>query len=219
MKQIVVIGLGHFGLHLARQLAGMRCDVLAIDRSEARVMQVRDDVQRAMIADVRSEETLRSVITDKVDEVVVCLGESMEPSVLCTLHLGKIGVKHIRAKAANDDHAAILKAVGAHEVIFPERETAERTARRIAHPHLLDYFPFAEEYRIAEIATPASLVGRTLMKSELRSVYHLFVLAIKKAPTGEYRFMPEAGDMLHNGDVLIVLGREVDLARFSAVDE
>jgi trk system potassium uptake protein TrkA len=196
----------------------MKCEVLALDNDEARVVRVRDDVQRAMIADVRDLDMLKSVITDKVDEVVVCLGESMEPSILCTLHLSQIGVRKIRAKAANNDHATILKAIGAHEVIFPERETAERTARRIAHPHLLDYFPLSEEYRIIEIVTPESLVGKTLLESELRRTYHLFVLAIKSRPEGKYHFMPEANDVLRESDVLVVLGREVDLARFSALD-
>lgn len=145
------------------------------------------------------------------------MGESIEASVLCTLHLHQIGVKKIRAKAINEDHALILKAVGAHEVIFPERETAERTARRIAHPSLMDYLPFAEDYRIMEILTPKSLVGQSLQQSELRSSFRLIVLAIKTA-AGEYRFMPEAHNILNPGDALVVLGREFDLARFSAID-
>ncbi|MBN2559842.1 MAG: TrkA family potassium uptake protein [Phycisphaerae bacterium] len=219
MKQIVVIGLGHFGMHLARQLTEQHCEVLAIDRVESRVANVRDDVQRAIIVDVRSAEALKSVITNGVDEAVVCLGESIEASVLCTLHLSQIGVKRIRAKASNEDHATILKSVGAHDVIFPERETAERTARRIAHPHLLDYFPLAEEYRIMEIVTPNSLAGRTLLKSDLRNLYRLLVLAVRSGgPDGDYHFMPEANDVLRQGDVLVILGREVDLARFSVID-
>jgi trk system potassium uptake protein TrkA len=204
-------------MHLARELTKQHCDVLALDSDEGHVADLRDDVHQALICDAKDLDTLQQVITPSVDEAVVCMGESIEASVLCTLHLHQIGVKKIRAKAINEDHALILKAVGAHEVIFPERETAERTARRIAHPSLMDYFPFAEDYRIMEIITPKSLVGRSLQESELRSSYRLIVLAIKAA-TGEYRFMPEAQDLLNPGDVLVVLGREFDLARLSAID-
>jgi trk system potassium uptake protein len=218
MKQIVVIGLGQFGTHLARELTKQRCEVLAVDSDESRVAQIRDDVHQALIVDARGKDTLKSIITDSVDEVVVALGESLEASVLCTLHLSQIGVKKIRAKAINEDHAKILRAVGAAEVIFPEQETAERTARRIAHPNLIDYFPFAEEYRIMELRTPKSLEGQTLQQSELRGSFRLIVLAIKAGRTGEYRFMPEANDVLSPGDVMVVLGREFDLARFSALD-
>lgn len=218
MKQIVVIGLGQFGTHLARELTKQRCEVLAVDNDESRVAQIRDDVHQALIADARNLDALKSVMSNSVDEVVVALGESLEASVLCTLHLNQIGVKKIRAKAVNEDHARILKAVGAAEVIFPERETAERTARRIAHPSLMDYFPFAEEYRIMELRTPKSLEEKTLQESELRSTFRLIVLAIRSGRTGEYRFMPEANDRLHPADILVVLGREIDLARFSALD-
>ncbi len=218
MRQIVVIGLGQFGTHLACELTQHHCEVLAIDRSEAKVAEVRDEVHRAIIGDARDLETLQAVITSNVDEVVVSLGESMEASILCTLHLSQLGVKKIRAKAVNEDHALILRAVGASDVIFPERETAERTARRIAYPNLMDYFPFAEEFRIMEIATPKSLVGRTLQDSELRSTYRLIVLAVKSGASGEYHFMPEAGDILREGSILVVLGREIDLARISAID-
>lgn len=205
-------------MHLALELTKQRCEVLALDSDEGRVAHLRDDVHRALIGDARDPDVLKAAITSSINEVVVCLGESLEASVLCTLHLSQIGVAKIRAKAVNEDHAHILRAVGAHEVIFPERETAERTARRIAHPNLLDYFPLAEEYRIMEVSIPPPLVGKTLLEAELRSSYRLLVLAIKSGSSGEFHFSPEAKDQMWRGDVLIVLGREIDLARFSALE-
>ena len=145
MKQICVIGLGQFGSHLARTLARMGCDVLAIDVDDKPVTAIRDDVQQAVITDVRSLEALKSMIAPEIDEVIVALGESMEASILCTLHLRQIGVKKIRAKASSKDHAAILKAVGATDVIFPEQETAERMAHRIVNPDLLDVHIITDE--------------------------------------------------------------------------
>ena len=218
MRQVAVIGLGQFGTNLARVLTELHCEVLAIDSSEARVADLRDDVHRVLIGDARDMEVLQSVVSSSIDEAVVSLGESMEASILCTLHLSQIGVKRIRTKAVNEDHALILKAVGAHDLIFPEKETAERTARRIAYPTLLDYFPFAEDYRIMELKMPPKLVGDTLGHSNIRSSYNLLLLATKSASTGQFRFMPGADDVLTEDDILIVLGQEVDLARFSVMD-
>lgn len=218
MRQMVVIGLGQFGAHLARQLTKMHCEVLVLDRDESRVAELRDDVHRALIGDARNKETLESAITSAIDEVAVCLGDHIEASILCTLHLSGIDVKKILATAINEDHAIILKRVGAHEVIFPDLETAERAARRMANPHMLDYFPFAEEYRIMEIVVPKGLVGKDLRSSGLRHNYRLFALAIKVGSTGQYEFMPEAEHVLREGDILVVLGRELDLARFSALE-
>ncbi|MFH1417833.1 MAG: TrkA family potassium uptake protein [Planctomycetota bacterium] len=218
MKQVAVVGLGQFGTHLAKQLAVQGCDVLVLDAAESRVSAVRDDVHRALIADAKSFEALESVVAPTVDEVAVCLGDHIEASILCTLHLSQIGVKKILATAINEDHANILGRVGAHSVIFPDLETAERTARRMAHPNLLDYFPFAEEYRIMEYVMPRLLVGKTLRQSGLRADYRLLALAIRVGTAGEYHFMPDAEEVLHEGDILVVLGREIDLARFSVLE-
>lgn len=218
MRQVAVIGLGQFGTNLARVLTELHCEVLAIDSSEARVADLRDDVHRVLIGDARDMEVLQSVVSSSIDEAVVSLGESMEASILCTLHLSQIGVKRIRTKAVNEDHALILKAVGAHDLIFPEKETAERTARRIAYPTLLDYFPFAEDYRIMELRLPPKLAGVKLGDSSIRSSFNLLLLATKSASTGQFRFMPGADDLLTEDDILVVLGQEVDLARFSVIE-
>ncbi len=218
MKQVVVIGMGQFGMHLARELVKLGCEVLVIDLSEERIAEIDDEVHRALIGDVRSMETLRASVPEGVDEAVVCLSNSLETSILCTAHLADLGVKTIRAKALNDDHASILSRVGATETMFPERETAERAARRIAHPVMRDFFPFAEEYRIMEIATPRSFVGKTVQGAQLRAKYELIALAIKSERREVYHFMPAANDVLHDGDILILFGREMDLARFSALD-
>lgn len=217
MKQVTVIGLGQFGSHLAKQLAGLHCEVLAVDSSERRVNELRDHVQQAVICDARDLTALKAIVSASCDEAIVSLGESMEPSILCTLHLHQIGVKKIRCKAVSEDHALILRSIGAHEIIFPERETAERTARRVAYPSLVDYFPFEEDHRIMEIQLPKKLDGKKLAETGLRSDYHLLVLATRRSDTGEFRFIPAADDVVREGDILIVLGREVNLARLLAL--
>jgi trk system potassium uptake protein TrkA len=215
MKQVCVLGLGQFGSHLARELAEMDCDVLAVDQDEIAVNLIRDRVQRAVITDVRNMEALKSIIPAKLDEAVVSLGESMEASILCTLHLAQLGVKRIRAKAATGDHAAILKAVGAHEVIFPERETAERIAQRIVHPDLLDFLPLSKEYRVVEVKMPESFAGNTLIQLQLRQKYGVLALAVKNPATDEMNFMPDPDHELASGSTLVLMGTEAEIAKLA----
>jgi len=214
MKQVAVIGLGQFGTHLATTLARMGCDVLAIDMQEKPIAAIRDDVQQAVILDVRSLESLKSVITDQTDDAIVSFGESLESSILCTLHLKEIGVKRIHAKASSRDHAAILKAVGATHVIFPEQETAERMAHRIINPDLLDYLPLSKEYRVVEIGVPPAFVGQTLAQLHLRKRYQVMVIAIKRGERAEPEFMPTAETALQAGNTLVLMGKEDDIAAF-----
>lgn len=218
MRQVCVIGLGQFGSHLARMLVKMGCEVLAIDVNEQRIEDIRDDVHRALIGDARSFHLLNNVVSDAVDEAVISLGETnIEPSILCTLNMRRIGVKTILSTARNDDHAQILRAVGATEVIFPERETAERTARRIANPGLRDMFPLADDYRIMEIVVPRTLTGKSLAELDLRKQFDLLVLAVKGEKAERYSFLPNAETVLKKGDEVMVLGRELDLARFAGM--
>jgi len=209
-KHICVIGLGEFGIELARELS-RRCEVLALDRDEHVVNAIVDDVQRAIILDVRDFAGLSSVVTPEFDEVIVSIGEDLEASILCTLHLKKIGVRSIQAKAKTEDHAAILRSVGATEVIFPERETARRVAARIINPNLLDFVPLEADYRVMDVAPPDAFYGSSLQELNLRKRFGIFVLAIRELVPPRFVFLPGPGFIIKPSDVLVVIGREKDL--------
>lgn len=216
MRQICVIGLSQFGAHLARKLVNLGCEVLAIDMDSDRIDEIRDHVHRAIIGDARNYQMLDSVIPDTISEAIVSLGEStIEPSILCVLHLRTLGIENIVSTARNDEHAQILKAVGAREIVFPERDTAERVARHVANPSLRDMFPLDEDYRIMEIVAPKTLHGRTLAEADLRKSFDLLVLAVKEPGHDKFRYLPRAETKIKPEEVLMVLGRELDLAQFS----
>ena len=218
VKQVCVIGLGQFGSHIARRLVKLGCEVLALDVNEQRVDDLRDDVHRALIADARSVQTLKSVLAHSVDEAIICLGELIEPSILCTLSLKRLEVPTIRATATNDDHAEILRAIGATEVIFPERETAERTARRMANPDLLDDFALSEDYSIMKVVAPAAMHNKSLLELSLRKTHDLMVLAVKAPDTEHFSYMPGADTVIKPGEVVMLLGRSLDLAQFTGMN-
>jgi len=211
-KHIVVIGLGEFGRELAQQLA-KECEVLALDREEPMVEAIMDKVQRALILDVRDFQALSSVVTGDFDEGIVSMGESLESSILATLHLKKIGVKRIWAKATTEDHAAILKSVGASEIVFPERETARRLAAQLINPNLLDFIPLEEDYRVMDVAPPDSFYGHTLVDLDLRRRFGVFVLAIKELVPMRFVFLPSPDFVIKPSDILVMIGKEQDLVR------
>ncbi|MCL6620680.1 MAG: TrkA family potassium uptake protein [Syntrophobacterales bacterium] len=213
-KHVVVIGLGEFGRELALQLA-RECEVLALDRDERMVEQILDRVQRALILDVRDYQALSSVVTPDFDEGVVSMAESLESSILATLHLKKIGVRRIWAKATTEDHAAILRAIGADEIIFPERETARRLAAHLINPNLLDFVPLEEDYRVMDVAPPDEFYGHTLAELDLRKRFGVFVLAVKELVPMRFVFLPPPDFVIKPSDILVMIGREADLMRLS----
>ncbi len=212
-KQICIIGLGQFGSELAKNLVS-ECEVLAIDIDEDIVNSISGGVHRALCLDARVFNSLASVVTADFDEAVVSMSESIETSVICTLHLKQIGVKHIWAKALNKDHSTILTAIGANEVIFPEAETAGRVAAHITVPNLLDFIPLAENYRAMEKPAPSFCMGKNLRDLHIRKKYGILVMAVKAKSPEKYLFMPGPDYVVTPGDVLVLIGRENSLEEF-----
>ncbi len=212
MTQVCIIGLGLFGTHLAEELTSLGCEVLAVDKDKEKVNGIRDRVVQAVTIDVKDRKALESIIPKSVDVVVVCLGESVEASIMCTLHLRNMGIPRILAKATTQDHKAILEAVGAHQVIFPERDMARRTARTIVNPNFLEYLPLPGEYRVDRVSAPASFEGKTLKELDLRKKFGVMVLAVESSEKRKTVFLPPADHKVYKGDVLFVAGksREMD---------
>ena len=211
-KQVCVIGLGHFGWELAVALSST-CEVLAIDRDPELVNEIADRVHRALALDIRDESTLASVIPEDIDEAIVSMGESLESSILCTLYLKRLGVPVIRVKALSDDHAVVLRQVGADEVIFPERETARRVAARVVNPNLLDFVPLGGDYQVMEVKPPQAFYGHTLGDLNLRASYDVFVIAVQRPEPESMEFLPGPDYRVRLGDVLVMIGQEKDLLR------
>ena len=216
-KRIAIIGLGQFGAELARTLA-RDCEVLAIDHDESLIGEISEDVHRALSLDARDYGSLSSVVTRELDEVVVCMGGSIEASILCTLHLRRIGVERIRVRALSDDHASILLAIGATEVVFPERETAHRLAQQIQNSNLLDFIPLTEDYMVMQIAAPEAFNGQTLAKIDIRSRFGLFVIAVKEHVPERTVFLPGPDFVVKPSDSLIIIGKEESLKALQSED-
>ncbi len=211
-KQVCVIGLGHFGAGLARTLAE-HCEVLAVDSDIQRVNDIADDVQSALCLDAREFHALSAAVTADFDEAVVCIGEQIEASILCSLHLRRIGVPVVRAKAVGPDHAEILRAIGVTHIVFPELETARRLSLQMMNPNLLDFIPLAGDYRVMDIASPPGFVGHTFEDLRIRTRLGLLVIAVKTDGGKGFEFLPGPAYVVKEGDVLVTIGKESDLLK------
>ena len=209
-NKIAVIGLGRFGMRLARRLSELGHEVIALDRDMALVEEIKDVASVAVQLDVTDEKALVAQGVHKVATAVVAIGESFEMAQLCTVILKKIGVKRVISRAQNDIRAKILTLVGADGVIMPETESASQWALRLHRPNLVDYLPLMPGFSVMEIPVPKDFIGKRIKETELRSRYHLNLLAIKKSGNKQNPF-PEAGAILDAGDELIVYGQEENL--------
>jgi trk system potassium uptake protein TrkA len=213
MAQILVIGLGRFGFHVARMLHEKGHEVVAVDIDEGNVQRIRDFCSRAIRLDARDKERLEALGAKHFDVAIVSLGERVDASALVTLHLKEQGARRIITKAGSEDHAKLLEKLEVHDIVFPEREAAERLVRRLSNRNLMDFIPLGEEASIEELAAPAAFVGKTLAVIDLRRRYGVQVVGIRDALTDQVTLIPSADLKILDSHSLIVLGANDDLAR------
>jgi trk system potassium uptake protein TrkA len=218
VKKFVVIGLGNFGFHVAKELYEDGHQVLAIDTDGNRVQAIGGYATEAIVLDATDKSALRSLGLDGVDAVIVSMGANISASVLTCLYLGEIGVTTILAKAIDEDHEKILKKVGATEIIHPERDMAVRVARNLSKPNLLDFMPLAEGFELAEVGPPREFIGKSLRQLNLRAKYNVYVVAVQETVPENFVFVPPADFLLKDSDVMIMLGRTENIDRIKGLD-
>ena len=210
---LAVIGLGQFGSSLALELKKLKHHVTALDSDARAVARVQDVVDQAVVADCTDRSLLEELGLGLVDGAVISVGDHLGASILTTLHLKEMGVSRIVAKATSPEHEKILKRVGAGEVVFPERDAAQRLARSLADPNLLDFLPIGDEFSVAELAPPAAIVGKSLAELNLRREYEVNVIAVRELVPERTHLVPGPDYVLKDSDVLVVAGRQEDLER------
>src|SRR5690625_790588 len=154
--------------------------VLAIDRSETKVNEFKNIATHAVIADATDERTLKDLGITNIDHVIVAIGENIQASILTTVMLSDLGIKKITVKAQNDYHERILKKIGAHQVIHPERDMGRRIAHSIISNNILDYLELSDEHSIFEVKASRKMIGKTLEELAIRAKFGCNVVAIKQ---------------------------------------
>lgn len=208
-----VIGLGRFGTALALTLAKAGKEVIVIDRSEAKVKELRQYTDYAYVIDELTSEALREVGIQNCDTVIVCIGEKVDTSILTTMCVVEMGIPHIIAKALTAEQGAVLERLGA-QVVYPERDMAVRLGKRLISRNFLDYVSLDNSVEIRQIIVSGKLVGKTIMEYGIRKKYKLNVIAIESGRTTTIEVMPDY--RLNEGDVIVVIGKIDNMDRFEA---
>jgi trk system potassium uptake protein TrkA len=212
MNRFAVIGLGHFGAHVARTLYDAGKEVLALDASSDAVDEAAEHATRAVVVDATDRAALEAVGVADVDAAIVSLGGRMDVITLAALHVKELGVGFIAVKALSEDHGRILSALGVHDVIHPEKDMAIRVGNRLARTDVVEFLPLMPGYSITEMRAPHEFVGKSLQDLALRNTLNVQLIAIHRA-SGQMNIVPRAQDVIAEGDLLVLLGENRDLDR------
>ena len=210
MKQIAVLGLSRFGASVARALTNMGVEVMGVDKNPDKVADLAHDITHAVQADILDDDALDSLGLRNFDVVVLSI-KDVEISCIATMALKDHGAVKIVAQAGGEAHGKILERIGADKVIMPEKDMRIRMARSLSSNNLIDYMELSAKHSLMELEAIDEWVGRTLKQSNIRNRYKINVVAIRSGKV--LRVAPGSDDIIHDGDVLVVIGENTDLER------
>lgn len=179
-KSFAVLGMGRFGRHLAQSLCESGAAVMIADQNEEVIRQFSETVTAAMLAELRDPDAVKALGLEDVDVVVVAMGESLEASIMCVITAKEVGVPLVIAKASNRRMGDILTRVGADRIIYPEEETAFRTARKLLTEDFLEYFDLSDDLCLINMRPKPDWIGKNLRTLALRGRYDINVVAIRE---------------------------------------
>ena len=211
MKSILIIGLGRFGKHMAQKFSEQGNDILAVVTDEDRVNAVLPFVTDAQIGDATNEMFVESLGVANFDLCVVAIGDNFQSSLETTSLLKDMGAKFVLSRASRDVHAKFLLRNGADEVVYTEKETAERLAVKYGNDSVFDYIEINEDYSIYEIGVPDSWVGKSILDKKVRTKYNISILATKRGK--EIYPLPHPDHVFSETESLMILGRNEDVKR------
>ncbi len=210
-QQIMIIGLGRFGMALARALSDRGAEVLAVDLKKERVEEAAGFVSHAAALDASNEAQLAQLLPATRHAAVCAIGdEAREDSIMCVALLRQMGCPYIVARANSPIHRRILQMVGAHEIINPQEEFGRRFATRLLLRDIIACTPLNEDLELSEIRLPMKMVGKSLIELALPRRYGIIVAAVRR--DGEL-LRPDPAVPLEARDRLLIVAGEKAIAR------
>ena len=210
-KNVLLIGLGRFGKHMAMDLNRLGHEVMAVDLNEDRVNEILPYVTNAQIGDSTNEEFLESLGIGNYDLCVVAIGNNFQNSLETTSLLKDMGARLVVSRAERDVQAKFLLRNGADKVVYPERQMAKWASIRFTADHILDFIEVDDTHAIFEVEMPRQWVGKTVGQLNIRQKYNINIVAIKRGENINMSISSET--TLKEGETLLVIGEYKTLQR------
>ena len=212
MKNILLIGLGRFGRHLAVELNELGHEVMAVDDDEDRVNEILPYVTNAQIGDSTNADFLKSLGIGNFDICFVTISANFENSLETTSLLKELGAKIVISRAERDIQKKFLLRNGADQVVYPERQVAKWASIRYTADPILDYMEIDASHAIFEAEVPEEWLGKTIGELDVRRKYNINIIAVKDK--GGVNIAISADTLLKQDATILVIGEHKAIKRW-----
>lgn len=208
-EQILIIGLGKFGMSVAKELSKYDAEVLAVDESSELVDEVAKYVTHAAKVNAGDIEALKKLGVTNFDVAIIGIGDNLEASIMIALTLKELNMPYIIAKARDEMHTRLLSMIGVDKVVQPEKDVGIRIAKAIMHKSVIERVEFGKEYSIIEIETPKDWIGASLNGLNVRAKHGINIVCVEKAD-GKV-VIPSADYIIEENDNLMIISPNKEL--------
>ncbi len=211
MRTMLVIGAGRFGKNLAVKLTELHNEVMLVDMNEEAVQKLEPLVTRVQIGDCMDKDVLAELGVRNFDVCFVCISNHFQSSMEITSLLKELGAPYVVAKSDREIHAELLKKIGADDVVYPERDMAQRTAVRYSSKGAFDYIELSPEYAIMEIEVLDDWIDKNIRELNVRTLHRINVIGIRSGKN----ILPflSTDHTFHAKEHIIIAGEQKDILK------
>ena len=210
MKSVLIVGAGQFGIHIAKRMSKMRCEIMAVDTEEECINAILPFVTNAQIGDSTNADFMSSLGIPDYDVCIVTISDSFQDSLETTALLKELGAKKVISRAQNDVQEKFLLRNGADETVYPEKQTAIRLATKEASDDILDMFQMDHNINIYEVRVPRAWHKKTIAELDIRKKHNLNIIAVR---VEDQLVLPTPDMLLDTNDAMLLLGSMKDIQK------
>ena len=166
MKPVAVIGLGKFGFYIAKSLAKLNIEIIAVDSDMDKVQQISQFTDNAFSLNSTSKVALEEVGVYNLETVIVSIGENIEASILTVMALKDLNNKNIIAKAINPTHGEILTKLGVNKAVYPEEIAGRILLKQLVEHIKIEEVEVGSVLKVVKVTASDFLVGELVANIE-----------------------------------------------------
>jgi len=224
-NKFAIIGLGQFGMTIAKTLSKKGAEVIAIDKDINKVEHIKEYVSYAVSLDATDKQALLNQNIEDMDAVIIAIGEDFKSMILCANILTELSIKRIIGRVMGENERLILKKLGISEILSPEDEIGKNITNSLLNPNIVFSLELPDDFLIAEIKSPEKLYGEKLGEIKLREDFGLNLITILRGTidsNNEIKHnifgIPSADTIINKDDILILFGSSTDIKKFVEIN-
>ena len=201
---VIIVGASKIGLTLARLLIEERCNVVIVEKDEAKAKEIAEEIDALVINGSGTEiDVLNEAGAEKADAIVSATSDDAVNLMVCEL-ARMLGIQRRITLSQNPKHEEIFKEVEVEQIIYPSRTIAKYIRNLILRPGVKSVLTTMQDADIIEITIPedALVVGRQIR--EIGMPEGSTIAAIHR--DGEL-IIPRGSTVLRAGDRLTILAK------------